>query len=396
MSILDRPLINSNHQTVANSLFTKVKHNSHPPQSKNQRTKKSKMTRPLLSFLVLLLSASKITVLGFSTPNSNNSGNSEARSTFTLFDRFRPECPANPQSIHSYDPTLLQQPDTTTTDDEPVWVAVFRTSNNAPSVFVKDEFLNAMRLATGGLSELPPKANNNNMEHQIETSSGKGFGASSTTSSSSSSSKNVKASNEADSSIMTKSNNASPVAVARLCPSADFPGTWTLDNMRCSLKKETQDESCEGGSEHKEALSVAIDALLLHYLSSNNSSSSSNNNSQQKSFEGAIRSKATLVGASLLEERGFQPVEELSKDMATHVSSLDGSMEAFAEKYVQSMTTKNQGARDRAEKILSMLGRLDRDRDLQQAIDKKKEDCGDDKGSDDDDYDPWASIKQFI
>lgn len=358
------------------------------------------MTRHLLSILVLLLSASKTAVLGFPTPNSNNNSgkNSEARSTFTLFDRFRPECPANPQSIHSYHPTLLQQPPSTASEEEEesVWVAVFRTSNNSPSVFVKDEFLNAMRLATGGLSELPP--NEATMEDQIETR-GKGFGTSSTTASSSMNDKAPKESSTDESStasppassIMSNNSNLSPVAVARLCPSADFPGTWTLDNMRCSLKKETQDESCEGGSEHKEALSVAIDALLLQYLSS---ISSSNNNSQQRTFEGAIRSKATLVGASLLEERGFQPVEELSKDMATHISSLDGSMEAFAEKYVQSMTTKNQGARDRAEKILSMLGRLDRDKDLQQAQDKKKDDG--DQGNDEDDYDPWASIKQFV
>ena len=108
--------------------------------------------------------------------NNNEGGGGEGggSSTFTLFDRFRPECPANPQSIHSFDPSLWQQQQepraaakskTTAAEEEPIWVAVFRTSNNAPSVFVKDEFLNAMRLATGGLSELPVSTTTSNNPH---------------------------------------------------------------------------------------------------------------------------------------------------------------------------------------------------------------------------------------
>ena len=360
------------------------------------------MTRPLFATIFFLLLPLR-TVIAFSTPSPNNgSGNNNAGTIFTLFDRFRPECPANPQSIQTYDPSLLPQDETIADggDPSPVWVAVFRTSNNAPSVFVKDEFLNAMRLATGGLSELPSSSAVPN--DQIETvssrktsrTSGKGFGTSQNANKDkdnvdSQASESASTSAGQDSVSAPLLPNTAPVAVARLCPSPDFPGTWTLDNMRCSLKKEDQDEACEGGSEHKEALSVAVDALLLHYLNTQDDDNDDSDN-HPRHFEGAIRSKATLVGASLLEERGFQPVQALSKDMATHISSLDSSMEKYAEKYVESMTTKNQGARDRAEKILSLLGRLDRDRDLKAGA------ATDDEGDDDDDYDPWASMKQFV
>jgi hypothetical protein len=40
-------------------------------------------------------------------------------------------------------------------------------------------------------------------------------------------------------------------------------------------------------------------------------------------FEGTLRTKATLYSGKILEQRGFGPVEELSKDMATHISRYD-------------------------------------------------------------------------
>ena len=144
------------------------------------------------------------------------------------------------------------------------------------------------------------------------------------------------------------------------------------------------------------ALSVAMDALLLHHLTTCvNNVEASSQSKQRRLFDGAIRTKATLTGASLLEERGFQELQELSKDMATHVSSLDACMEKYANKFVESMTTKNPGARDRAEKILSLLGRLDRDADLQasreEAERRKDQKDNDDEGGG---YDPFAAFNQ--
>jgi len=346
----------------------------------------------LKTLLVLHIPIVKTTVFAFSTPSSpnhdhssNNNNHRETAASYTLFDRFLPECPANTDVIRRFDPSLLHDDGASSSsslsslcnEEGEVWVAVYRTSNNAPSVFIKDEFFNAMRLATGGLSELPPSERN----EFIETSG-------SSSSSSNSSPANVlggqNSKGQADSmdavtaGTTTSTSSLPPVAVARLIPSTDFPGTYTLDQMRCSLKKETQDESCEGGSEHKEALSVAIDSLLMHYLTTEN-----NSNQQQRHYEGAIRSKATLVGASLLEERGFVQVDKLSKDMATHTSSLDGGMEKYAQKYVESMTTKNQGARDRAEKILGLLGRLDRNTDMKAAAAV---------AAGNQDEDPWANV----
>lgn len=84
--------------------------------------------------------------------------------------------------------------------------------------------------------------------------------------------------------IEAKKQDETPVAVARLRPSQEYPGTWVLDSMHCWLKKEDTNPSCDGGSEHAEALSVGMDALLLHHL-------------QQSSprFDCAICTKATLV-----------------------------------------------------------------------------------------------------
>ena len=139
-----------------------------------------------------------------------------------------------------------------------------------------------------------------------------------------------------------------PVAVARLRPSSDFEGKFLLDQMRCSLKKEDLDESCDGGSEFLEAISVAIDSLLLHHLQQ-----------QQKEdesgfFEGSIRTKATLFCHQLLEDRGFAPVQSLSKDMASHCSSYQDCLQQFAAR--AAAPNIQPGARDRALAILGLLG----------------------------------------
>lgn len=262
---------------------------------------------------------------------------------FSLFDRFQPRCPADIGSVKRFDPSLAQNdhPDST-------WVAVFRSSNNKPSVFVKDEFLDAMRTATSP---------DNSRERSQIVSNEVGI-------------------ENRSSSILDSMET--PVAVARLTPSSDYDQCWILDNMRCVLKKEKTNEACDGGSEHTEALCVAIDAILVHHLTEN----------KEAPFDGAIRTKATLVSGALLENRGFQAVQSLSKDMASHKCSLDACMESYANRAV-STSAKAVGSRDRAMAICSLLGQIDRATDLKSS-DRSCEDEGEE------DYDPWAGVKQFL
>lgn len=268
-------------------------------------------------------------VAAFSTPSDSSSD----AAAYALFDRFRASCPAEPSCIRAFDASLLNDNE----QDSSTWVAVYRSSNNKPSVFVKDEFLNAMRIATGAT-----ESSSSLDSEKIETN--------------------------------TLPLQEVPVAVARLRPSNDFKGAWIMDSMRCLLKKEDTNQSCDGGSEHAEALGVGIDALLLNHL--------------QNHDVFAIRTKATLVSGVLLEERGFCEVEKLSKDMATHVASLDACMEGYSKRTIV-QGAKNPGARDRALKILNLLGRLDPSSSESSTLQQGEED-------ENDDFDPWAGVKQFI
>jgi len=186
-------------------------------------------------------------------------------------------------------------------------------------------------------------------------------------------------------SINTRSSSSIPVAVARLRKCSEKENDYILDSMRCILKKENTDKDCDGGSEHKEALSVCIDTLLLHHLRNLNED-------KQKSLgKNALRCKATLVSAPLLEERGFMPVQELNKEMTTHIfSDLDRSMERYGARVTDYSSVKSPAARDRALQILSFLGQLD-----PIGEDKKRDDEGS-SSQEVDDYDPWANIKKFI
>eukprot|EP00543_Licmophora_paradoxa_P018096 CAMPEP_0202473802 /NCGR_PEP_ID=MMETSP1360-20130828/92029_1 /ASSEMBLY_ACC=CAM_ASM_000848 /TAXON_ID=515479 /ORGANISM="Licmophora paradoxa, Strain CCMP2313" /LENGTH=148 /DNA_ID=CAMNT_0049100863 /DNA_START=69 /DNA_END=515 /DNA_ORIENTATION=- len=148
--------------------------------------------------------------------------------------------------------------------------------------------------------------------------------------------------------------------------------------MQCILKKENTDDNCDGGSEHCEAIAVAIDAILLHHLSNN----------KDAPFDGAIRTKATLVSGSLLEDRGFEEVATLSRDMATHTSSLDACLCKYADRAVTT-SARSPGARERAIQITSLLGTIDRTNDL-------KSNATEEEAASNDEDDPWAGIKQFI
>jgi hypothetical protein len=242
---------------------------------------------------------------------------SSSFSAIPYSSRFRSVCPASLESIQKFDASLLADDDNQTKDT--TWAAVFR---NKP--VVKDDFLHSMRIATSNDSAPLSSTSTNQM---IENRS---------------------------------SMEETPVAVARLTASDE--GDMILDTMRCVLQKERMNAECDGGSEHTEALGVAIDSLLLHYL--------------QTSCSASIRCKATLVAAPLLEARGFQPVNRLQKEMVTHTFALDAALEGYAKRVV----TGNE----RALTICGLLGQVG------DQPDSPKPD------QEEDDYDPWAGVKQFL
>ena len=296
----------------------------------------------------------------FSTPIPTSKG---------YYDRFRATCPSDTNCIHQFNPTLLK--DIEDTNDDVTWVAVYRSSNNLPSVFLKDDFLNAMDIATstaimGGKGFDKSKSN----KSKIETKEGK----------------DIIGENTGKEGVVANT----PVAVGRLRPAGK---KWIIDNLRCSLKKEDTNELCEGGSEHTEALSICIDELILAHLTRQNQLQEDDERNELNLFEDALRCKATLVAAPLFEARGFSEVKTLSKDMATHTSTLDASMERYASRVAdignKDVVAKSPGARDRALQILSLLGKLDSEREKQSASNLK------DASEDEEEYDPFAGFRRY-
>jgi hypothetical protein len=308
-------------------------------------------------------------VQALSIPNNSNNDSGGGGITTTLSDRFRCSCPAPLSSIRLFDPSLVvvaasdeERNSNNNADDAVIWAAVFRFNQNQPSVFIRDEFLNAMKAAIEPVVSSSVSSLDVLKDNLLETPESKQV----------------------------------PVAVACLRPatSTDFGnGCYVLDTLRCVLKKEAMDASCDGGSEHCEAISVAIDSLLLHHLST---SSSSSKNDSVRVFEQAIRAKATIYTGKILEVRGFEPITELQKDMATHISSLDACMEKYAERSVnaQNMVAKSPGAQQRALSILSSLARLDRDAEIKAAAAAAARAMPENGKKDD--YDPFSSITRFI
>ena len=168
------------------------------------------------------------------------------------------------------------------------------------------------------------------------------------------------------------------------------------------------DDACDGGSEFTEALSVAVDSLVLHHLQRQQQLMHNKDNSEDSTddddadtrnqvvFEGTLRTKATLFSSKILEERGFEPVEELSRDMATHISKYEACLEHYAKRSIQSTSSGNvksggdslsigAGIRDRALQIVGLLGRLDPEVQREAAKKKKVQEEGEE-------YDPWANI----
>lgn len=305
-----------------------------------------------------------------------------------LFDRFQAVCPADTDCIRQFQPSLVDGNDD---DDDSVWVAVFRSNNNQPSVLVKDEFLHAMRAAVDPAAVTRTSSNNSNNKNSNKDSG------------------------NLQSSFVQTSATATPVAVARLLrqsSKSDDDGCYVLDNMRCVLKKESTDETCDGGSEHTEALGTAIDTLLLHYLTTTLSSLSTTDDDdddtkprQRRRFTGAIRTKATLVSGVLLEARGFRPIEKLSQDMATHTSgSIDACLAQYAERSVNTNTSgkasKSPAAMQRALDIVTALGRLaDREAEdgpLESNHNAAASGDGAADDSEEEEDDPWSAMKRFL
>ena len=299
-------------------------------------------------------------VNGFSTPTSS-----------IAFDRFRASCPSDLDAIRRFDPTLVVNDDL---EDNNVWVAVFRTANNLPSVFVRDEFFDAMASST--TTSLPSRGSENASSIAGGSSSGVMI-------------------------VANRIENQTPVAIARLRKGDDgnvnnnnnnntsSSSYCIMDAMRCSLRNEDTNPNCDGGSEHSEALGVCIDELVLAYL---------RGRKECDSFDGGIRFRGTLMSGRLLSSRGFREVSDLqpSKDVRTsHESDVDGAMERYSERMSSGLSP---GARERASSIVSYLGRMDREEDKRRrrsACDNKEEDVVVDEEGESD-FDPWSSIKRYL
>eukprot|EP01082_Thalassiosira_pseudonana_P002237 g2156.t1 g2156 contig11:832275-833207(-) len=284
---------------------------------------------------------------GFSRQPNNNA--------FVSFDRFRSTCPSEIEAIRQFEPLLINDK----ANDDDVWVAVYRSNNNLPNVFVRDAFFDAMKTST----------------------TAQGGDADTLVSSSSSSSSMV-----GGLGVTISSGNPKPVAVARLSKSSDSSNVSIIDSMRCALKKEDTNPDCDGGSEHTEAVGICIDELVLHFLQQCAGKQVDDSDDNHVRFDGGIRFRGTLVSGRLLEARGFREVSVLSSDMHSHESDYIGALEMYAERSTSKEVAKNPGSRDRALKIVSYLGRLDRE------VEKEKADDDDDSGRD---FDPFASVKKY-
>ena len=328
---------------------------------------------------LLALSLAVATVESFSSPSGRgfgpppSSGNGGA--SFVSFDRFRSSCPADIDAVRRFDPTLLEKAGGEEHAEDDVWVAVYRSANNLPSVFVRDAFMDAMRISTtaqDGDSETlvssPSSSNNdNNLSGVISNNGG--------------------------------TNDDKPVAVARLGkdPNSEH---YILDSMRCVLKKENTDPECDGGSEHAEAIGVCIDELVSSYLQRYLAEEDDGEEKNGMAFDGGVHFRGTLVSGKLLDSRGFREVVELSEDMHSHESDIDGVLAKYAERSASKEVAKNPGARDRALRIVSYLGRVDRVEDRSRArrrdgIGDRGESEGDGDDEQDSVFDPWASVKRY-
>jgi len=261
------------------------------------------------------------------------------------FDRFRCACPAEFYEVGLYDPALGKN--NGDDGDGAVWAATYRTSGNYPTV-LREDFMAAMTVATTAPSEDPA----------IE--------------------------------LVGPLAGPAPVALARLRPSGN---TFIMDSLRCKLKKEDTDPSCDGGSEHTEALAAAIDEIITQHLK-NLIDHAQDESKPTPVYGGSLRAKATLVSGKLLEDRGFREVRSLGPDMATHTSDYRLAMDCYAGRAADFGTAAlslSSTARSRTMNILMLLGKLEEvggDKIMGHLDDLG---CGDGSSDgSDDEYDPFA------
>ena len=328
----------------------------------------------LLSVASLILSC-PTPAMTFSTGRGFGKNSNNSNDAFVSFDRFRATCPASIAAIRQFDPSLIQisphEEEKVKSDKhleseaQDVWVAVYRSSNNLPSVFVRDSFFDAMASST-----TVPEGDSETLVSLKSTFS----------------------SGVVESTVVLDDArpNSRPVAVARLTRSSESPDACVIDSMRCTLKKEDADPDCDGGSEHAEAIGVCIDELVLSYLR--------HGVGRGRRFDGGIRFRGTLVSGKLLEARGFREVRALSSDMHSHESDLDGALEKYAERSASKKVAKNPGGRDRALKIVSYLAKVNREEDLRRRRrdDERVRSLGGEEDEDERDFDPWASVKKYL
>jgi len=88
-----------------------------------------------------------------------------------------------------------------------------------------------------------------------------------------------------------------------------------------------------------------------------------------------------------------------------HESDYNGALDRYSERPTSRDDTKYPGARDRALRIVSYIGRMDREEDKRRSssgrarVEKKRNGdaaAGDDDGEGDSDFDPWASVKRYL
>jgi hypothetical protein len=316
----------------------------------------------LLSVILLLFFSSLDDVQAFSAGKGFGGGSSSSSSpsnkSFIGADRFKAICPAASETIKKFDSTLIfNEDDGSSISDKDIWVAVYRSKNNLPSVFVRDSFFDAMAVAT--------TVQDGDSQTLVSVQEGTG--------------------------VISSGNlqHEKPVAVARLTASQDDANVSIIDSMRCTLKKEDTNNDCDGGSEHCEAIGVCIDELVLSYLQSYLETESKTARSEQTlHFDGGIRFRGTLFSGKLLDSRGFREATQLSSDMHSHESDFDGALTKYAERSTSTDVSKSPGTRDRSLKIISLLSKIDRNED-------QKKDIEEGEDEEDSDYDPWASVKRF-
>ena len=311
-----------------------------------------------ISAALLLCSSSRYCVDAFSAGKGfgKSSSSSSSNKSFIGADRFTATCPAAIETIIKFDSSLINEDDESSQND--IWVAVHRSKNNLPSVFVRDNFFDAMAVATTAQE---------GDSQTLVSSTQEGAGV-----------------------ISGNLQAEKPVAVARLTASKDGDNISIIDSMRCTLKKENTDADCDGGSEHCEAIGVCIDEMVISYLQRYLDTKTNVDNKQTLHFDGGIRFRGTLFSGKLLEARGFREASQLSADMHSHESDFNGALTNYAERSTSIEISKSPGARDRSLKIVSLLSKIDRDEELKQDV---EEDVEEGEG---DDYDPWASVKRYL